>query len=74
MFFSQADSLKKANNVLQKELEELIKNEKGWKEANEKLWREKAKLQRVRLYLLNSLDSKFFVVTPWWASCGELGN
>ena len=43
----QAESLKKANNVLQNELQELIRNEQEMKQANEKLWKEKALLQRV---------------------------
>ena len=44
----QAQSLKKANNVLQNELHELIKKEEDLKKANDKLWMEKAQLQRVR--------------------------
>ena len=43
----QAQSLKQANNVLQKELEELLKRESELKEANDHLWKDKAKLQRV---------------------------
>ena len=43
----QAESLKKANNVLQNELHDLIKKEENLKKANEKLWTEKALLQRV---------------------------
>ena len=43
----QAESLKKANNVLQNELQELIKKEDDLKKANETLWKEKAQLQRV---------------------------
>lgn len=44
----QAESLKKANNVLQYELHDLIQKEQDLKKANEKLWIEKAQLQRVR--------------------------
>ena len=43
----QAQSLKKANNVLQSELHDLIKKEEDLKKANDKLWTEKAMLQRV---------------------------
>ena len=43
----QAESLKKANNVLQNELHDLIKKEEDLKKANDKLWTEKAMLQRV---------------------------
>jgi len=43
----QAESLKKANNVLQNELLDLIQKEKDLKLANEKLWKEKSQLQRV---------------------------
>jgi len=43
----QAESLKKANNVLQNELLDLIQKEKELKLANEKLWKEKSQLQRV---------------------------
>ena len=43
----QAESLKKANNVLQTELHDLIKKEQDLKKANDKLWMEKAQLQRV---------------------------
>ena len=43
----QAQSLKKANNVLQTELHDLIKKEQDLKKANDKLWMEKAQLQRV---------------------------
>lgn len=43
----QAESLKKANNVLQNELQDLIQKEKEMKLANDKLWKEKAQLQRV---------------------------
>ena len=43
----QAESLKKANNVLQTELHDLIKKEQDLRKANDKLWMEKAQLQRV---------------------------
>lgn len=46
----QAESLKKANNVLQTELHDLIKKEEDLKKANDKLWQEKAQLQRVSCY------------------------
>ena len=50
----QAESLKKANNVLQNELKELMEKEAELKGANEKLWKEKAELQRVTvLFVLN---------------------
>ena len=50
----QAESLKKANNVLQNELKELMEKEAELKSANEKLWKEKAELQRVTvLFVLN---------------------
>ena len=50
----QAESLKKANNVLQNELKELLEKEAELKSANEKLWKEKAELQRVTvLFVLN---------------------
>ncbi|XP_048581655.1 unconventional myosin-Va isoform X2 [Nematostella vectensis] len=55
----QAESLKKANNVLQIELEELIKKEKSLKEANENLWRDKAKLQKGRTSSVHAMDSSF---------------
>ena len=43
----QAESLKKANNVLQRELNELMKSETELKQANDKLWKEKAQWQKV---------------------------
>ena len=46
-YVMQAQSLKKANNVLQNELHDLLKKEEDLKKANEKLWMEKADLQRV---------------------------
>ena len=50
----QAESLKKANNVLQNELKELMEKEAELKSANDKLWKEKADLQRVTvLFVLN---------------------
>lgn len=50
----QAESLKKANNVLQNELKELMEKEAELKNANDKLWKEKADLQRVTvLFVLN---------------------
>lgn len=55
----QAESLKKANNVLQTELQELIKKEDDLKKANEKLWKEKAQLQRGRGQSISSMDGNF---------------
>ncbi|XP_078360518.1 unconventional myosin-Va-like [Oculina patagonica] len=55
----QAESLKKANNVLQNELHDLIQKEKELKSANEKLWKEKAQLQRGRGSSLSSMDGNF---------------
>ena len=46
-YASQAQSLKEANNVLQRELEELLRREQELKEANDHLWKDKATLQRV---------------------------
>lgn len=48
----QAESLKKANNVLQNELQGLIQKEKELKLANEKLWKEKSQLQRVSFIMV----------------------
>ena len=52
----QAESLKKANNVLQNELHDLLQSEKELKAANDKLWKEKAQLQTV---CSNSLKGTF---------------
>ena len=49
----QAESLKKANNVLQNELHDLIQKEKDLKLANEKLWKEKSQLQRVSFSMVS---------------------
>jgi len=49
----QAESLKKANNVLQNELQDLIQKEKDLKLANEKLWKEKSQLQRVSFIMVS---------------------
>ena len=49
----QAESLKKANNVLQNELQDLIQKEKDLKLANEKLWKEKSQLQRVSVSVVS---------------------
>ena len=54
----QAESLKKANNVLQSELQGLIQKEKELRAANEKLWKEKAQLQKV---FPKPLRSTFFL-------------
>ena len=54
----QAESLKKANNVLQSELQGLIQKEKELRAANEKLWKEKAQLQKV---CSKPLKSTFFL-------------
>ena len=48
----QAESLKKENNVLQNELHDLIQKEKELKLANEKLWKEKSLLQRVTVFIV----------------------
>lgn len=48
----QAESLKKANNVLQNELQDLIQKEKELKSANDKLWKEKAQLQTVSFVIV----------------------
>lgn len=48
----QAESLKKANNVLQNELQDLIQKEKELKSANDKLWKEKARLQTVSFVIV----------------------
>ncbi|XP_022802810.1 unconventional myosin-Va-like isoform X2 [Stylophora pistillata] len=55
----QAKSLKKANNVLQNELQDLIQKEKELRAANEKLWKEKAQLQMGRGPSLSSMDGNF---------------
>lgn len=55
----QAQSLKKANNVLQNELQEFIQKEKDLKAANDKLWKEKAQLQRVSFIALITLVALF---------------
>lgn len=55
----QAQSLKKANNVLQNELQEFIQREKDLKAANDKLWKEKAQLQRVSFIALITLVALF---------------
>ena len=52
----QAVSLKKANKVLQSELQDLIQKEKELRAANDKLWKEKAQLQTV---CSNSLKRTF---------------
>ena len=52
----QAGSLKRANNVLQSELQDLIQKEKELRVANNKLWKEKTQLQRV---CSNSLKRTF---------------
>ena len=54
----QAESLKKANNVLQSELQGLIQKEKELRAANEKLWKEKAQLQKA---CSKPLKSTFFL-------------
>lgn len=51
----QAESLKKANNVLQNELKELMEKEAELKSANDKLWKEKADLQRVTVLFVPNL-------------------
>ncbi|XP_068711585.1 unconventional myosin-Va-like isoform X2 [Montipora foliosa] len=58
-YVMQAQSLKKANNVLQNELHDLLKKEEDLKKANEKLWMEKADLQRGRGSSLSSMDGNF---------------
>ncbi|XP_074612959.1 unconventional myosin-Va-like isoform X2 [Acropora palmata] len=55
----QAESLKKANNVLQNELKELMEKEAELKSANDKLWKEKADLQRGRGTSLSAMDGNF---------------
>ena len=55
-YILQAESLKKANNVLQSELQELIQKEKELRAANDKLWKEKAQLLTV---CSNSLKRTF---------------
>lgn len=49
----QAESLKKANNVLQNELHDLIQKEKDLKLANANLWKEKSQLQRVSFIMVS---------------------
>jgi hypothetical protein len=52
-YILQASALKQANEVLQRELQDLLVNETNLQTANEKLWNELAKLKISQVCMFN---------------------
>ena len=76
-YIHQAGALKTANNVLQSELQDLIQKERELREANDKLWKEKAWLQTVcsnslkRTFKLFEMSCRSFALECLLSKCGQ---
>ena len=76
-YIHQAGALKIENNVLQSELQDLIKKERELRAANDKLWKEKAWLQTVcsnslkRTFKLFEMSCRSFALKCLLSKCGQ---